>query len=150
MLARYVFGNCYWRAVWCKRLSYVFENFTVRLWIIKVSLLCIRNQALIKEALQERALILFGIEVPSPVLESCQETHDLLPLDHFINLEPQLLLVFFSQFIQIVLCIWLYQTRIYFVILHPLQQHGLLGLLTLCRGQLQEVPEEVLQNNQKL
>jgi hypothetical protein len=34
---------------------------------------------------------LFGIEEPSPVLESCQETHHLLPLDHFINLEPQLL-----------------------------------------------------------
>ena len=69
-------------------------------WIAKVNLLFIKNQVLIKEALQEGALVLVRVKIPSAILKSCQETDDLFPRHHFINLEPQPLFVLISLFIQ--------------------------------------------------
>jgi hypothetical protein len=109
-LARYVFGNFYWwTACWrlMRRLDF-FENSTVGGWITKVNLLFIKNQVLIKEALQESALVLVRVEVPSAVLKSRQKTDDFLPRHHFINLEPLALFVLISLFIQRINSVRLY------------------------------------------
>jgi len=66
-----VLGNRYGSIGLCQRILYSVKNLTVSTGIVKVSLVFVRNQMLIEEALQKRALVLLWIKLSNPIIESC-------------------------------------------------------------------------------